>query len=84
MMHTPALSADTYSTTSDPLSITLESAMSEVDAQFVKRGLWTNLDQGNIMGKTITTDSSTGAIIIALMAILSTMGRIRSSCYTID
>jgi hypothetical protein len=55
--------------------------MSEVDARFVKRGLWTNLAQGNIMGKTITTDSTTGAIIIALMAVLSTMGRGRpSSC----
>jgi hypothetical protein len=48
--------------------------MSEVDASFVRRGLWTNVDQGDIMGKTITTDSTTGAIVIALMAVLSTMG----------
>jgi hypothetical protein len=56
--------------------------MSEVDGRFVKLGLWTNLDQGNVMGKTITTDSTTGAIVIALMAVLSTMGRRRPSCYT--
>ncbi|CBY01681.1 hypothetical protein LEMA_P004680.1 [Plenodomus lingam JN3] len=48
--------------------------MSEVDGQFVKRGLWTNLDQGNIMGKTITTDSTTGMIIIAMLAVMSTVG----------
>jgi hypothetical protein len=56
--------------------------MSEVDGRFVKLGLWTNLDQGNVMGKTITTDSTTGAIVIALMAVLSTMGRRRPPCYT--
>jgi hypothetical protein len=57
--------------------------MSEVDARFIKRGLWTNVDRGNIMGKTITTDSTTGAIVIALMAVLSTMGRVTPS-YCID
>jgi hypothetical protein len=60
------------------LILLLSSIMSEVDARFIKRGLWTNLDQGNIMGKTITTDSTTGAIVIALMAVFSTMGRRRS------
>jgi hypothetical protein len=59
----------------------LRSTMSEVDARFIKRGLWTNLDQGNIMGKTITTDSTTGAIVIALTAVLSTMGRRRPPHY---
>jgi hypothetical protein len=53
--------------------------MSEVDGRFVKRGIWTNLDQGTVMGATITTDSTTGTIIIALMAILSTMGKGYSS-----
>jgi hypothetical protein len=57
--------------------------MSEVDARFIKRGLWTNVDRGNVMGKTITTDSTTGAIVIALMAVLSTMGRATPS-YCID
>jgi hypothetical protein len=49
--------------------------MSEVDGRFIKRGLWTNVGQGNVMGKVITTDSTTGAIVIALMAVLSTMGK---------
>jgi hypothetical protein len=49
--------------------------MSEVDGRFVKRGLWTNLEHGNVMGKTITTDSTTGTIVIAVMAILSTVGK---------
>jgi hypothetical protein len=49
--------------------------MSEVDGRFVKRGIWINLDQGVVMGTTITTDSTTGTIVIALMAILSTMDR---------
>jgi hypothetical protein len=48
--------------------------MSEVDAQFVKRGLWTNLDQGAVMGKTITTDTGTGVLVVAILAILSTLG----------
>jgi hypothetical protein len=50
--------------------------MSEVDGRFVKRGLWTNLEHGNVMGKTITTDSTTGTIVIAAMAILSTVGKL--------
>ena len=53
--------------------------MSEVDGQFVKRGLWTNLEQGNVMGKTITTDSTTGIIIIAMLAVMSTVGMPLSS-----
>jgi hypothetical protein len=48
--------------------------MAEIDSRFVKHGLWTNLEEGNIMGKTITTDTRTGTIVIALMAILSTVG----------
>lgn len=48
--------------------------MSELDAQFVKRGLWTNLDQGTVMGKTITTDTGIGVLIVAILAILSTLG----------
>tara|TARA_R110002003_G_scaffold118_2_gene10535 strand:+ start:4424 stop:4603 length:180 start_codon:yes stop_codon:yes gene_type:complete len=53
--------------------------MSEVDGRFIKRGLWTNVDQGSVMGKTITTDSTSGAIIIAMMAVLSTVGKENSS-----
>ncbi|KAF2265707.1 hypothetical protein CC78DRAFT_598290 [Lojkania enalia] len=48
--------------------------MSELESQFVKRGLWTNRDEGPVMGKTITTDSRSGAIIIVLLAILSSLG----------
>lgn len=48
--------------------------MSEVDGSFVKRGLWTNYDEGVVMGKTITTDNRTGIIIVALMAVMSTIG----------
>ncbi|KAF2826710.1 hypothetical protein CC86DRAFT_349711 [Ophiobolus disseminans] len=48
--------------------------MSEVDARFVKRGIWTNLDQGDIMGRTITTDTRSGIFVIAIMAVMSTIG----------
>ncbi|KAF2707919.1 hypothetical protein K504DRAFT_436031 [Pleomassaria siparia CBS 279.74] len=48
--------------------------MSELDVSLVKRGLWTNVQQGPIMGKTITTDTTTGNLVVALLAILSTLG----------
>jgi hypothetical protein len=48
--------------------------MSEVDGRFVLKGVWTNLDHGNIMGRTLTTDTRTGVIIIALLAVMSTVG----------
>lgn len=48
--------------------------MSEVDARFVKRGLWTRLDDGSIAGKTITTDVQAGTLVTALLAILASMG----------
>lgn len=54
--------------------IRLCEAMSEVDGSFVKRGLWTNYDEGVVIGKTITTDNKTGIIIVALMAVMSTIG----------
>ena len=34
----------------------------------------TNLDQGSVMGKTITTDIKTGSLIVAIVAIVSTLG----------
>lgn len=34
----------------------------------------TNLDQGPVMGKTITTDTKTGSLIVAIVAIVSTLG----------
>lgn len=48
--------------------------MSEVDARFVKRGLWTRVDEGSVAGKTITADVQAGTIVIALLAILASMG----------
>jgi hypothetical protein len=48
--------------------------MSEVDARFVKRGLWTTLDEGSITGKTITADVRAGTIVVALLAVLASMG----------
>ena len=48
--------------------------MSEVDARFVKRGPWTRLDEGSITGKTITADVGAGTIVVALLAVLASMG----------
>lgn len=50
--------------------------MSELDARYVHRGLWTNLSKGPIMGQTITTDTKTGAIVIAILAVCTTLGKI--------
>jgi len=51
--------------------------MSELDSTYVKRGIWTNWDRGSIMGKTITVDTRTGSVVIALLALLSTIGTFR-------
>lgn len=64
-LHCPVLAVDFYSTSY------FSSIMSELESQFVLRGPWTDLAQGSIMGKTITTDTRTGAFVIALLAILS-------------
>jgi hypothetical protein len=48
--------------------------MAELSSEFVKQGLWTNLEHGPVMGKTITTDTRTGTIVISLLAIMSTVG----------
>jgi hypothetical protein len=34
----------------------------------------TNLDQGSVMGRTITIDTTTGNLVVALLAVLSTLG----------
>jgi hypothetical protein len=47
--------------------------MSEVEARYVKRGFWINLERGPIMGRTLTVNIETGTIIIALLAILSSL-----------
>ncbi|KAJ4992126.1 hypothetical protein SVAN01_02447 [Stagonosporopsis vannaccii] len=46
----------------------------ELESKFVKRGVWTNLDEGAIMGQKITTDTRTGSLIVALLAVLSAIG----------
>ena len=43
--------------------------MSEVDARFVKRGVWVDQTLGPVMGRTLTTDIRTGTILIAVLAI---------------
>jgi hypothetical protein len=48
--------------------------MSEIDDSFIKRGLWTNIGDGTIMGTTITMESRAGAICVAILAVMSTVG----------
>jgi hypothetical protein len=55
--------------------------MSEVDGQYVKLGIWTNLDKGQVMGRTITTNTRTGIIIIAVTAVLSTIGMCKEKVF---
>ncbi|KAH6638205.1 hypothetical protein C7974DRAFT_156147 [Boeremia exigua] len=45
----------------------------EIEPNLIRRGVWINLDHGSVMGKTITTDTQTGNIIVALLAVLSTL-----------
>ncbi|KAF2866301.1 hypothetical protein BDV95DRAFT_649130 [Massariosphaeria phaeospora] len=47
--------------------------MSELDDVYVHRGLWTNWSQGPVLGRTITTDTRTGIIVISILAILSSV-----------
>ena len=47
--------------------------MSEVDARYVKRGFWINVEQGPVLGRTLTVDIKTGTMIIALVAVLSSL-----------
>jgi hypothetical protein len=64
------------------MSLNSPSTLTEVDSRFVKRGLWVNQSQGSVMGKTITTDTRTGAIVIAILTIVASIGK-RSS-YVMD
>lgn len=47
--------------------------MSEIEPRFVKHGLWVDLGKASSMGKTITTDTRTGTLIVALLAVLCSM-----------
>lgn len=48
--------------------------MSELQSQFVRRGFWVNEARGSVMGQVITTDARTGTIIVALLALLTSLG----------
>ncbi|KAF2738604.1 hypothetical protein EJ04DRAFT_549815 [Polyplosphaeria fusca] len=47
--------------------------MSELHDRFVKRGFWVDQSKGATMGQTITTDTQTGTILVALLAVLSSL-----------
>jgi hypothetical protein len=49
--------------------------MSELEARFVKTGLWINENYDFVHRMIITTDTQTGIIIIALLAVLSAVGK---------
>jgi hypothetical protein len=48
--------------------------MAEIGDRYVKRGYWVNIEGGSVMGGTITTDVQTGTVIVALLALLSSLG----------
>ena len=47
--------------------------MSELSSDLVHRGYWVNLSEGGFMGRTITTDTKTGVILVALLAVFTTL-----------
>lgn len=49
--------------------------MEELESRFVKLGVWTDWEKGRILGKTITTDSQTGAMVVAILAVLAVVGK---------
>lgn len=53
----------------DCLTIT----MSELEARFVKKGLWVNEAKGAVLGKVYTTETRTGTILVALLAVFSSL-----------
>ncbi|KAF1967212.1 hypothetical protein BU23DRAFT_301286 [Bimuria novae-zelandiae CBS 107.79] len=48
--------------------------MSELDDRYVYRGVWVNQKDGSTMGCTITVNANTSTIIVALLAVMSTIG----------
>jgi len=48
--------------------------MSLLPAQYVKRGMWVNLEDGPILGRVITTDLRTGNIVVVIVAVAATFG----------
>ncbi|KAF2183698.1 hypothetical protein K469DRAFT_667950 [Zopfia rhizophila CBS 207.26] len=47
--------------------------MSELNGQFVKHGFWVNLKDGPVMGQTFTTTTRNGTVVVALLAVLSSL-----------
>ena len=50
----------------------------DLDPKYVHRGLWVDVDRGSVMGKTITTDTGTGTLIVSLLAVLVTIGELNA------
>jgi len=50
------------------------SSQLELPSHLVKRGYWVNRSHGPIMGQTITTDAKTGGVIVALLAVITSLG----------
>lgn len=48
--------------------------MSEVQAEYVKQGQWSNLDEGSVLGNTVTTTTQTSTLLVALLAVLASLG----------
>lgn len=48
--------------------------MAEVDPRYVHHGFWTDRSKGTILGQTLTTDTRTSTILIALLAVLTSLG----------
>ncbi|KAH7386872.1 hypothetical protein DE146DRAFT_185138 [Phaeosphaeria sp. MPI-PUGE-AT-0046c] len=48
--------------------------MSEIENRFVKKGFWINQEHGNILGQTLTVETRTGTIIVALLTIMASVG----------
>ncbi|KAF1957462.1 hypothetical protein CC80DRAFT_470752 [Byssothecium circinans] len=47
--------------------------MSELEDAFVKRGYWIDHSRGLVMGQTLTVESQTGIIIVAILTILASV-----------
>lgn len=48
--------------------------MSELESEYVKRGLWVNWSQGAVLGHTWTIDASFANVVVALLAICTSIG----------
>ena len=48
--------------------------MSELENEYVKKGLWINWSQGAVMGHTLTIDSALANVVVAILAICTSIG----------